>query len=48
MVNLGVSNSVIDRLIKKVYDLEIPIRGDISEQEKKYWIKFLNEIREYP
>jgi hypothetical protein len=45
---LGVSNSVIDRLIKKVYDLETPIRGDVSEQEKKYWIKFLNKISEYP
>lgn len=45
---LEVSNSVIDRLIKKVYDLETPIRGDVSEQEKKNWIKFLNEISEYP
>ncbi len=45
---LGVSNSVIDRLIKKVYDLEIPIRGGVSEQEKIYWIKFLNDIRKYP
>ena len=43
---LGISNSVIDRLAKNVYDLELPIRGEVSEQEIKYWRKFLNEIRD--
>lgn len=43
---LGVSNSVIDRLIKNVYDLELPIRGEVSDQEIKYWRKFLSEIRD--
>ena len=43
---LGISNSVIDRLAKNVYDLEIPIRGDVFEHEIKYWIKFLDEIKE--
>ena len=45
---LGLSPSVIERLIKNVYDLEIPIRGDVSEHELKYWTKYLDEIGKYP
>ena len=45
---LGLSQSVIERFVKNVYDLEIPIRGDISEHELKYWRKYLDKIGKYP
>ncbi len=45
---LGLSHSVIERFIKNVYGLEIPIRGDVSEHELKYWTTYLDKIGKYP
>ena len=45
---LGLSHSVIERFVKNVYDLEIPVRGDVSEHELKYWTKYLDKIGKYP
>ena len=45
---LGLSHSVIERFVKKVYNLEIPIRGDVSEHELKYWTNYLDKIGKYP
>ena len=45
---LGISKSVIDRFSKNVYNLEVPMRKDVSDYEIKYWTKFLNEIGKYP
>ena len=45
---LGLSHSVIERFVKNVYNLEIPIRGDVFEHELKYWTKYLDKIGKYP
>ena len=45
---LGLSNSVIKRFIKNVYNLEIPKFRDVSEPKLKYWINYLDKIGKYP
>ena len=45
---LGLSHNVIKRFVKNVYDLEIPIRRDVSKHELKDWMKYLDKIGKYP
>ncbi|MFX1502107.1 MAG: hypothetical protein ACFFDH_14180, partial [Promethearchaeota archaeon] len=44
---LGLSNSVIKRFVKNVYDFEIPIRRDVSEHKLQFWMTYLDKIGKY-
>ncbi|MFX1373500.1 MAG: hypothetical protein ACFFCE_16730 [Promethearchaeota archaeon] len=45
---LGLSPNVIKRFVKNVYNLEIPIRRDVSEYKLKYWMTYFDKIGKYP